>query len=479
MLRAVGLTRRQIASIAAGDAVIAVAIGVLLAGLLATALSPLFPFGRLATSRRPPGSTRTSPSWWAPVGRCWCCCSPSRVHRVAGCGCGRTFARPRPRPWCRVPADWAFRFPVCSARISRSTPQVQAVGAGASEPARRQHRHDRGRGPLVFGASLQDLAATPVRYGWNWDRMLIAEAGYGSLPPHVIEPLVKREPAVTAWSLVAFAELRVAGRQVPALGVEPRRGDGTPPVMSGRTPSAAHEIAFGRTTLDQLGRRVGDRVRVSAGGPAQVFTIVGTATMPSIGQGGADHPSLGRGARCPFMICPSSSRPVPGAARPTTRCARRPSSSTSPASDGRAVIHRIAGADPDGLPGGTYEQPPSRAADIRSYVEMGSYPVLLASLLALAAAIAFVVTLFVSVRVRRRDLAIFKALGLVSGQLRATLIAETLLTVGIAVVVGVPLGISGPAHLDPLRPEHRGAWPGTVPLLVLAVIAAVAACSRC
>jgi len=149
---------------------------------------------------------------------------------------------------------------------------------------------------FVFGSSLSALASHPARYGWNWKYMLLEEAGYGSLPPKVMDNLIGSEPAVDGWSLFTFNDLTVDGVGVPALGIDRRRGAVEPPVVTGRTAAGPKEIALGVTTLSRLGKRVGDRVRVTKGDQSDELTIVGAVTFPAIGRGGADHTSLGRGA---------------------------------------------------------------------------------------------------------------------------------------------------------------------------------------
>ncbi len=237
------------------------------------------------------------------------------------------------------------------------------------------------------------------------------------------------------------------------------------------------EIAFGATTLSRLGLKVGDRVPVSAGGKPQEFRVVGTVILPSIGQGGANHPSLGRGAlmtytaaarlAAPGKVCGKSEEAVcPAAAVFDFR----------PGTDGAAVVRRIAAKDPDGLPGGTYEQALTRAADIRNYDEMGSVPVLLAGFLALAAVVGFAVALVAGVRARRRELAVLRTLGLTSGQVRSALVVQTLVTLGITLVVGIPLGVVVGRFTWSRFARDIGVVPDPmVPMLGLAVMVVVVA----
>src|SRR5215469_1814538 len=149
---------------------------------------------------------------------------------------------------------------------------------------------------VVFGTSLDGLVSHPVRYGWTWDVLIQAEGGYGSFAPGSIGGLLRGQPSVAGWSEFAFSQLPVAGKVIPVLGLQRRRGTVEPPVITGRPIAGDRQIALGAVTLRQLGKKIGDVVTVGAGSSARAFTITGTVTLPSFGLQGADHVSLGRGA---------------------------------------------------------------------------------------------------------------------------------------------------------------------------------------
>jgi ABC-type antimicrobial peptide transport system permease subunit len=73
---------------------------------------------------------------------------------------------------------------------------------------------------------------------------------------------------------------------------------------------------------------------------------------------------------------------------------------------------------------------------------MGSQPRTLAIGVAIAAVLALGLTILASVRERRRDLALLKALGLRSRQIRAVVGWQTTTILVIAIAAGVPLGIA-------------------------------------
>ena len=81
-------------------------------------------------------------------------------------------------------------------------------------------------------------------------------------------------------------------------------------------------------------------------------------------------------------------------------------------------------------------------AEIANYRSIGTTPAILSASLGAGAAIALGLTLFASVRLRRRDLALLKALGFTGRQLAATVAWQSTTAVTIGAVLGIPLGIA-------------------------------------
>ena len=93
--------------------------------------------------------------------------------------------------------------------------------------------------------------------------------------------------------------------------------------------------------------------------------------------------------------------------------------------------------------------------------------------LAAAAVLSLALTVLASVRRRRRELALLKTLGMTRHQLRAIVAWQTTLTLVIALVVGVPLGVA----------VGRWAWRGfagslgVAPVTVVPVLLLAAGCA--
>jgi ABC-type lipoprotein release transport system permease subunit len=84
---------------------------------------------------------------------------------------------------------------------------------------------------------------------------------------------------------------------------------------------------------------------------------------------------------------------------------------------------------------------PERPADIQAYAGVRSTPLVLAGLLALLGIGVLAHLLVTSVRARRRDLAVLKTLGSSRRQVGATVAWQATTLAGLALVIGIPLGI--------------------------------------
>ena len=301
---------------------------------------------------------------------------------------------------------------------------------------------------VVFSASLGGLTAHPARYGWNWDLVIQAESGYGAFKTGLMKKLLKDEPAVTGWSEFAFAQLPVNDRIVPALGLQRQSGSVQPPTTSGRALSAPDQIELGTVTLRELGKKVGDRIRIGIPPYTRTVVITGTVTLPSFGVGATDHPGLGRGAMVPqatLLAAVGQAAGQPGASESLPVLPSAVAIDLAPGTTGAqraALVSRIVSHNPDGTPGGSYELQHARASAIVNTEQMGGQPLALAVGLAVAAVLSLALTLLSLVRRRRRELALLKALGMTRGQVRGVIAWQTTLTLLIAVGIGGPLGIA-------------------------------------
>jgi hypothetical protein len=303
---------------------------------------------------------------------------------------------------------------------------------------------------LVFAASLTGLVSHPAEYGWNWNLLIQSQGGWGSWPPGALDKTFTGQTGVTGWSELGFAQLSIRGAEIPVMGVEQHPGERQvePPTTSGHPLSGPNQIEFGSTTMRQLGLHIGDRLRL--GHDPQPLTVVGTATLPSFGVVLTDHVSLGHGAMTGWTtLMRVLGLPTNPTEKQIEEAVATPAYPATVAFDvsSRAVENKLiakmaALSAETGSPGGTYPLPPQRGAAVINASQMGSQPIALATGVAAAALLALGLTVLASVRQRRRELALLKALGLRSRQIGAIVAWQTSTILVAAVAVGVPCGVA-------------------------------------
>jgi hypothetical protein len=269
---------------------------------------------------------------------------------------------------------------------------------------------------LVVGASLDRLVDSPERYGWNWDVAVFA----GSEPGRAEElaARVASRPDVAAAGAVDSRSALVAGRRVPANGFV---GSIEPSVVEGRAPRARDEIALGADTLARVDRSIGDTVRVGRAGERHHMRIVGRVVLPAF-----DNDEPANGAAVVGDLARLGGQPDAGSGDVVVRLA--------PGADHDAVV---ADLERDGFSVLDTRRP----TDVDTLAEIKILPFVLAGVLALIGALALAHALVITVRRRRRDLAVLEAFGFVRGQVRGAIAWQATTVAVIGVVVGVPLGL--------------------------------------
>jgi hypothetical protein len=310
---------------------------------------------------------------------------------------------------------------------------------------------------LTFSSGLSTLVSHPSLYGWNWSYMLLPS---GDVPPPALK-LLSHDPDVAAWSgYSGYASVQIADQNIPILIGSPH-AKVAPPILTGHGLDANNQIVLGSATLAELHKKVGDTVIVSYGSPKDApiyippttLLIVGTATFPAVGTSSfiADHTSMGTGALLPLGVEPPAFHQATLAKDPNLNGPElvfvRLRAGVSAAQGHANALHIVAvadqtfAADPNGQGNVVSLRGVQRPAQIVDYRSIGSTPIFLASALALGAIVALALTLVASVRRRRRDLAVLKALGFTPRQLARVVSWQASVTALAGVIVGVPLGI--------------------------------------
>ncbi|MEO8696417.1 MAG: FtsX-like permease family protein, partial [Acidimicrobiales bacterium] len=429
-LRALGFTRRERVATTAPVALIAGGAGALLAVLGAVAISPLLPFG---VARRADPDVGVHADWvvialgtvgslliialvalvvaWrasslVPQGR-WVSPTRARSSRVgdgiAGAGLPPTVANGV--RMALEPSNGGTALPVRSAWVA-------AVFGIASVTA-----------VLVFAASLGHLVATPKLYGWTWDFKTL---DYTSNTPCGADDYGLTQVAgISAAAEVCYYVLAVDGRPAPGLAFTPLSGEPIgPEVMAGRAPRDDDEVALGSTTLQKLGKHIGDMVNVHGRFTDREYEIVGRVAFPTLGQAQplADGVALTGAGLAPIFDQNIFSRYFVG--------------NFADDSDRSTVERDIAS-----IPQLTAPTGPTLPSEIDRLRQINWFPASLAALIGALAFYAVGYALITSVRRRRRELAILKTLGFSRRQVRATVAWQATALATIGVIGGIPVGL--------------------------------------
>jgi hypothetical protein len=206
---------------------------------------------------------------------------------------------------------------------------------------------------------------------------------------------------------VRFIQVPIDGHSIPVLGLDAPQCAVEPPTIDGHALHGPAQIELGESSLRQLGKQIGDTVRVGTGASARRMTIVGTVTLPSLGLQLTDHVSLGRGAMLPESALlaiehlSANQGPV-DASLSSLSSTLAINLDPGPTSD--PVVHRILAAiaaNPSDQPGGTYQVERVLGAAVANETQMGSQPLTLAVALAAAMLISLAATVRSGIRQRR------------------------------------------------------------------------------
>ncbi|MFN2615140.1 MAG: FtsX-like permease family protein [Actinomycetota bacterium] len=280
---------------------------------------------------------------------------------------------------------------------------------------------------LTFGTSLTHLIDTPTSYGQTWDVAIDSE--FFSIPRARQQELAS-DRDIDGLTGGRYGALFVGDHTIPAVGLDPLKGDLYPRILAGRPARTADEVVLGTTTLESLHKKIGDTVAARFLGPL-TLRIVGRAVFPRLGPGIFTPTGLGEGA-----ILVGDPLKDPEAPDYTFLLAH-----VRPGGNRTAVIARMRGvcASNGGICATELLQ---RPADIGTFAGVTKIPFVLASLLALIGAAVLGNALVTSVRRRRGQLAILKTLGFVRAQVVGAVAWQATTFVVVASLFGVPLGIA-------------------------------------
>lgn len=291
---------------------------------------------------------------------------------------------------------------------------------------------------LVFGTSLSALTSTPVSYGWPWDLAAIGNFGFGGFDIHKVGATLDHRSDVRSWTALGFSSaILVDHEAVPALYTVDKRSTLDVPIIRGRLPIAADEVALGSRTAAELHLALGDKVTVAGFEVAsRRATVTAIVVLPSLGPFQADRAAPGRGILIPEAMVKKLS---------VRRGVAFVGIELAPGVDRTAALaglrDEIGPWDPTGYPVLRYSNP-IRPPEIINARSVRVAPLLVGGLLVFAATIGLAVAIVISVRARRREMAVLRTLGFTSRQLRVSVRVQALAMMLGGFVVGAPIGIA-------------------------------------
>jgi putative ABC transport system permease protein len=455
VLRVLGSTRAERHMLVVGTVAPALLAGAMLAPVVATVLSPLFPVGLARRFDPAPGLHADAAVLVA--GSLLLLLTLGVAAALSGARLVDRAAR-RETGQLQVPGlvdratRWLGPAPVTGVRFALSAPRSVSVAV-------------RGAlvgavvgvlglvGVAVVGTSLDRLVDTPARWGTTWD----VAVATGALD----RERVLDDRDIGAAAVGRFDEqVKLDGREATAMTLDPVKGDLAPTVIKGRQPRGDDEVAVGRETLDDLGVSIGASVDVTGRSATRGrFRVVGVVLFPTIDFSApvADGAAftLGGGNR---LKLGDPHRDDAGFERLLIRWA--------PGVDHDAALERLG----DGV---TQAVPPIAPPEVNGLRDVRLVPAAAAAGLVVLGVISTGHALSVTVRRRRVELGVLSALGFTARQRRLVVTAQATTVACVALVLGIPLGIVSGRLLWSTIADAMGV--ATDPALPLGLIATGAA----
>ena len=238
-------------------------------------------------------------------------------------------------------------------------------------------------------------------------------------------PKLRANASVAGFTATALGDGAIGGQDVPVVAIQPLRGHVAPPLLDGRLPRGPREIALSGGELRALHTGVGRVVRARTTRGMVALRVTGQIVLsPEITN---EQVKLGTGGVMTLAGAQALSRtPLP--VNVYLVRLRHPG---DPAAIAR-LKRQFPGVVLPAVP------PP----EVRELQGVNGLPLVLACALTLLAVGTIAHTLVTSVRRRRRDLAVLKALGFVSRQVRATVAWQATAIAATGLVIGLPLGVA-------------------------------------
>ncbi|HKY13721.1 MAG TPA: FtsX-like permease family protein [Microthrixaceae bacterium] len=263
---------------------------------------------------------------------------------------------------------------------------------------------------LVYAASLDRLAATPSRWGWQADATVL------DVDEETVDVLLGDE-RVEALSQVQSNIAVVEGEGAGVYAFDMRRGSVGWTVLDGRLPTSPDEVLLGARIARREGVEVGDRVHVEGEtGGERDLTVVGVGVGPRSGE------EFGNAI---VITPPAFDSLFEGSYR----------EAYLDVEDGELDEFLADHADELEM------EVPTRPAEIENLASLSAFPYVLGGFLAIIGLAALANAVVVIGGQRRRDLGTLRALGMTRWGVRLSFCVAGLAMAALGIVIGAPLGV--------------------------------------
>jgi ABC-type lipoprotein release transport system permease subunit len=413
-LRSMGMGPRTLVRGIAMPHLLTVGVAIVVAALTAVLLSTRFPIG-LARKMDPDIGMRIRPTYVLGGGLL-----VGVAAAITTIACAVMAARAS----LRRAGGGRVRMVGAASRAGASVPAAVGASLALEQPARTGGAQVRPAllasiaavlgvvGAVTLVGGIDDALANPARSGVNWD------VGIDGADESTLAAL-RDDPRVEDLAAARRVASEVSGRDVPVYTVEPVKGSMGFSVLEGREADHPDEVVLGARTAKVLGLAIGDEVVV---GPSEVpLRVVGIGLLLQTAHGAFDEGALIDPTAFDDWYRPEESETILLAGVPR-------------AEDRQPLVDEVS-------PTGPLAYKPGQVPDVSNLGNVRSLPYLLAGFLVVLGLGAAAHALMVVSRRRRKELAVLRAIGLTPGQTGACVAWQAAVVAGIAVAIGVPLGL--------------------------------------
>jgi hypothetical protein len=425
-LRALGFTRAQIVGGLLLPTIVTGVIAVVVSAVMAILLSSRFPVG-LARTLDPDVGMHAD----------WTVLLPGAAAVVVLVMAGAAYAG-----WRAAVASERAASSQSSSRLLRvirnSLPVSGSIGAGLALEGGRGDRALPVR-PAIAGAvagvlgivgalglvhGIDDALSDPSRSGQVWDA--IAHPGEGEEQSiEAMSEKVQGDPQVASAGFVNRVNLDVNGAGLPVYRLEPVKSDFSFVLLDGRAPTSDDEVVVGPASLKTLRTRLGASVTVAnPEGVSSEFKVVGTALLWQTA-----HSSFDQGAWIAPAAFDKLVDPEAEGGEPVVMATAR--EGIEPAAFVEHLTETL-GVEPESA---------DLPQDVVFLKNVRNLPRALAAFLVVLGVAVVGHALIMTVRRRRRDLAVLRAVGLRPRQSAACIFWQAMTVAVVALAIGIPLGI--------------------------------------